>query len=255
MDALTALRLQIEWGADEALAEAPVDRLRAPAPPGRAGQPTAVARVVSPSPVATPAERARAAAAGATTLENLRAAIVGFEACPLRDTAAHTVLFEGDPAFGLIAIGEAPSAGDDRAGRLFTGATGDFLDKMLASIGLDRSRLLLAPLIPWRPPGDRIPSSTEIAICLPFLHRLIALSAARIVVLLGPMAVRALLGVPPRRRRPGTWVDLPIAGEARIEALPFPNPAALVRSATLRRDAWAELRALKRAWDEMIAGK
>jgi uracil-DNA glycosylase len=253
---LAALRLQVEWGADEALDEAPVDRLRRPAPlVAGASRPARLAPGPAPSPVGTAVERAQAAAAGAATLESLRAAITDFDACPLRDTAAHTVLFEGDLASGLIAIGEAPSAEDDLAGRPLTGPTGDFLDKMLASVGLHRDRLLLAPLIPWRPPGGRPPSPGELVICLPFLHRLIALSPARLVILLGPLAVSALLGAPPRKRRPGTWVDFPIAAERGIQALPLPSLATLLRSAASRRDAWADLRAVKPAWDEMIARK
>ena len=77
---------------------------------------------------------------------------------------------------------------------------------MLASIGLARDALLLTPLIPWRPPGGRPPSAAEIAVCLPFLHRLIALTGPTRIVLAGALAARTLFG-PTRRRSGPAWID------------------------------------------------
>jgi len=154
-------------------------------------------------PSATLAGVAQAAAASAGDLAQLRAAIAGFEGSGLRDTATGPVLFEGAPGAALLVIGPPPSAEDDRSGRPLTGAPGAFLDAMLASIGLSREGLLLAPLIPWRPPGDRPPSPVELATCLPFLHRLIVLCRPRLALLLGPLTARTLLGgsrKPPRGR-------------------------------------------------------
>ena len=224
MDDLAALRLQFEWGADEALEEAPVDRLRAAPPPPSvrsAAQPPAPRERApnTPSPAergrvgegapptrATPAERALQAATGARSLPALRDAIASFDGCALRDTAGHLVFAEGDPAADLLLIGDPPGAAEDRSGTPFAGPAGALLDQMLASVGLGRSELLLAPLIPWRPPGDRPPSAAELAICLPFLARLVALSEPRRLVLFGPLAARAILA-PSRRRPRGTWVE------------------------------------------------
>jgi len=121
MDALAALRLQVEWGADEALDEAPVDRIqvrRAPSTP-------------PPSPLPqgegehrTPAGRAVQVAAGARSIEELRAAIGSFDGCALRDTASHTVFAAGDPSAGLLLIGDAPGPEEDRSGAPFAGAAG-----------------------------------------------------------------------------------------------------------------------------------
>ena len=86
---------------------------------------------------------------------------------------------------------------------------------MLASIGLERAQLLLTPLIPWRPPGDRPPSPTELAVCLPFLHRLIALVAPRRLLLIGLLPARALLPQTASRRRPrGAWIGRRDPGHA-----------------------------------------
>jgi uracil-DNA glycosylase family 4 len=249
MDDLAALKLQIEWGADEAIEEAPVDRLRGaarPPPPN----PLPPAEGMLP-PRSTPAERALQAAAAAITLEQLRAAIAAFDGCGLRDTAGNLVFAEGDPSAALLLIGDPPSAAEDRSGTPFAGPAGDYLDRMLASIGLDRAKLLLTPLIPWRPPGDRPPSPAELTVCLPFLHRLIALAAPRRLLLMGPLAARSLLPQTASRRRPrGAWMDAPISGTSLVlPALPTFSAAELMRSPKDRRAAWADLRLLRRALD------
>jgi len=269
MDALTALRLQIEWGADEALEADPVDRLRPPparapsvasAPPARSAGITLVARThvagtqVAGTPIAgreTPAERATRAAAAATTLDELRAAIAGFDGSALRDTATNLLFLEGDPTSGLLFVGEAPNADADRSGSSFAGPIGAYLEHILNSIGLNRQAICVAPLIPWRPPGDRPPSSVEIATCLPFLHRTIALAAPHRIVALGPLPARALLGAAPMRRRASPiWQNAAIPGcVAPIPTLIMPSPAILLRVPTQRRNAWADLRLLRHSLD------
>ncbi len=262
-DALTALGLLIAWGADEALDDDPTDRLApAAAPRPQFGQPgpsfppsslparSSVPGIVGSQPPI--AERARAAAEAADSLEALHAAIAAFEGIGLRDTATAPILFEGDPASGVLLVGPPPSGDDDRAGRPMTGAPGAFLDAMLASIGLTRAGLLFAPLIPWRPPGDRPPSPAELAICLPFLHRLVALARPRLAVLLGPLPARALLG---GERRPprGRFTDARVPGrEIPLPCLPMSTPAQLRADPDGRRAAWAELRLLRRRIDEGV---
>ena len=280
MDALALLRLQIEWGADEALDDSPVDRLRPAAPmpaplaPARSAAPPPRAQpqaaqaasglatpaappatgIASPAaPRGTAAERAIAAAGLADSIQALCAAIVAFDGCVLRDTATRPVLPAGDPASGLLLIGDPPGADEDRAGLPFAGEGGALLDRMLASIGLHRDGLLLAPLIPWRPPGGRPPTAGELVLCLPFLHRLIVLAAPRWIVLLGPQAAHALLDG--KRRRPGAgWTELGVPGlSTPVPALSLASPAMLVSTPALRRDTWADLRRLKRALDPHLA--
>jgi uracil-DNA glycosylase family 4 len=254
MDAFAMLRLQIEWGADDALDTDPVVRLREvlrPAPAPIAPRP-APAKVASSEPArGTPAERALAAAGQASNLEDLRAAIAAFDGCALRDTAGHLVFAEGDPTAGLLLIGEAPGADEDRTGHVFAGREGALLDKMLASIHLKRDHMLMTPLIPWRPPGGRPPNPGEIAVCLPFLHRLISLARPTRVVLLGALAAHSLLPATARRRRSTpAWVDAAIAGiPEAIPFLPLPGMSALLKNPLERREAWAGLRLLRRALD------
>lgn len=255
MDDFAMLRLQIEWGADDALDTDSVDRLReiARAVPMVARQrpePTA-ARTPEP-PRGSPAERALAAAGQARTLEELRAAIAAFDGCALRDTAGHLVFAEGDPATGLLLIGEAPGADEDRTGHVFAGREGALLDKMLASIGLTREHMMLTPLIPWRPPGGRLASPAEVTVCLPFLHRLIALARPTRLVLLGALTAHSLLPATARRRRQAAaWVECPLPGQmGPLPALALPGLSALLKNPLERRDAWALLRLLRRTLDE-----
>ena len=294
MDALAALRLQIEWGADEALDDAPLDRTRAapagrlplpghkaplarpangsdahgaaaarppatrgpaaqdPAasgtdrPPGAApSQPDVAARVTPArvAPFATPAAQAQAAAAAATTPDALRAALAAFTGCPLRDTAGHLVFPDANPEAGVMLIGEVPGPEEDRTGIPFTGPPGQLLDRMLASVGLDRTGLAVAMLVPWRPPGGRPPTDAEIATCLPFLLRHVALLRPRLLVPLGGLATRAVtansLGI---RRLRGRLTEAAIPGlEQPVPTLPMLHPAHLLRTPGAKREAWADL--------------
>jgi uracil-DNA glycosylase len=243
---LASLRLQVEWGADEAIDPDPIDRLR----PAEV-KPAFVARP-APAPVqppkGTPGERALALAGQSASLEDLRSALAGFDGCALRDTASNLVFAEGDPASTTLIVGEPPGREEDRGGHPFAGPEGQLLDQMLASIGLTRAHLMLTPLLPWRPPGGRPPNPGEVAICLPFLHRLIALLKPHRVVLFGGTAARTLLSQNQNRRRnPRGWVELSIPGlPGTLPTLALPGLAEMLKNPPLRRDAWAGLRMLRR---------
>ena len=251
MDALTALRLQIEWGADEALADLPIDRLAGPAPVAR---PVAVAvprPVAAPAPkraLPAPALRAREIAEAANTTDELRAALAGFDGCALKDTATNLVFADGNPASGLMLVGEGPGAEEDRAGRPFVGASGQLLDRMLASIGITRADCLITNLIPWRPPGNRNPTDAETQVCLPFLLRHIALVRPKRLVLLGALSSKAVLGSTLGiTKMRGKWVPATIPGlDAPLPALPMLHPAYLLRTPSVKRDAWADWLLLQR---------
>lgn len=250
-DALTLLKLLIEWGADEAIGDAPTDRLAsvpplAPATPAPASP--APRRIVASIPAA---ERAQEVAAGAHDLDALRAAITGFDAIALCDTASGPVLFEGDPAGRLLIVLPPPTGDEDRAGRLLAGPAGDLLGAMLASIGF-RDRALLTPLIPWRPPGDRPPSQAELAGCLPFLHRLIMLTRPALAVLIGPLVAGALL-TGERRPKRGTFSDAEVPGRpGPLRCLPMDGVAQIRSDPDARRLAWRDLRMLRRRIDEEV---
>ncbi len=256
MDAFAALRLQVEWGADEALEPLPRDRMRvAPVPERVAPRPLPEAQpaapTVQPAVQPAPVRRAQEIAAAATSTADLRAALAAFDGCPLAATATNLVFADGNPQAGLMLVGEGPGEEEDRTGKPFVGRSGQFLDRMLASIGLDRSRYLITNLIPWRPPGNRNPTDNEVLICLPFLLRHIALVRPRRLVLLGALAARGVLGGSAGiTRLRGRWHSATIPGlEAPVPALPMLHPAYLLRNAGAKREAWADLRLLRRSLD------
>ena len=246
MDALSALRLQVEWGADEALGDAPCVRFAPAAAPARPPTLPPVAPRPARALAAVPilAEEAARAAHG---LDALQAAIDAFDACPLRATASRTVAPDGNPAAGLVLVGEAPGADDDRSGRAFSGAAGALLDRVLASAGLGREAMLLSFLVPWRPPGGRAPNEAEIAACLPFMHRLLALVRPRRIVLLGAGPLRALTAeLGGLRQVRGRWTMAAVPGLAEpVPALPMFAPELWLKTGVNKQAVWTDLLSLR----------
>jgi DNA polymerase len=257
---LAALRLQLDWGVDEALETVPQDRLaaRTPEPPVLAAP--AIHPAAAPAPprapapglppaIAPPAAAAALQAAAAGDLAALQAAIAAADS-PLRDTATNLVFADGVPESGLMMIGEAPGGDEDRLGRPFVGVSGQLLDRMLASIGLDRrTNFYLTNILPWRPPGNRTPTDAEITLFLPFLLRHIELVRPRHLVLLGGVAAKSLLrakdGI---TRLRGRWHGVE-TGLGRLPALATLHPAYLLRTPSAKREAWADLLLLRRSLD------
>ena len=92
-------------------------------------------------------------------------------------------------------VGEAPGYEEDISGKPFVGRSGKLLDRMMAAIGLDRTKAYIANVVPWRPPGNRTPTPQETAICLPFIRRQIELANPDILVCLGEPSTQTLLGI------------------------------------------------------------
>jgi DNA polymerase len=265
--ALALLRWYVEMGADEAIDHEAPDRL---APPPASTPPPAIrapTREKSSRPaVAAPpsalteslgeaAQSARRLAASADTVEALAALVAAFDGCPLKRTATNTVFTDGNPAAPVMIIGEAPGADEDRIGRPFVGRAGQLLDRMLAAIGLDRSGVLITNVVYWRPPGNRTPTSAEIASCLPFVFRLITLVQPKVLVLSGGTAAGALLpqGQGITRLR-GRWFDLAVPGlEQPVPTLPMFHPSFLLRTPERKREAWRDLLALRARLDELLS--
>jgi uracil-DNA glycosylase len=157
------------------------------------------------------------------------------------------VFADGLPGSRIMLIGEAPGEGEDRIGRPFVGRAGQLLDRMLSAIGLDRQKVYIANVVPWRPPGNRTPTLQETQICLPFIERQIDLADPEYLVCLGGSAARALLGVHRGiMRARGSWFPYPRQTGRDIQALPMLHPAFLLRQPAHKRFAWADMRALAR---------
>ena len=97
-----------------------------------------------------------------TSLVDLRARLDSLDDCPLKHTASNLCFADGNPGARVMIIGEVPGRDEDRMGVPFVGFAGQLLDKMLASIGLDRASTYLTNILPWRPPGNRTPTDEEI---------------------------------------------------------------------------------------------
>jgi DNA polymerase len=174
--------------------------------------------------------------------------LAAFEGCALKQTATNLVFADGNPDSGLMLIGEAPGADEDRLGLPFVGVSGRLLDRMLAAIGRDRTGTYITNILPWRPPGNRQPTPAEMAMCLPFVQRHVELVRPRIIVLIGGTSAKTLLGTAEGiMRLRGRWFDYRSPGLARpIPALATFHPAYLLRSPAQKREAWRDFLALKK---------
>jgi DNA polymerase len=189
-------------------------------------------------------------AAAATSLAELKAALEGFEGCALKKTAAHTVFADGNPASRIMFIGEAPGAEEDRLGLPFVGRAGKLLDRMMAAINMDRSSAYITNVINWRPPQNRDPSPEEAAMCLPFLRRHIELTNPGIIILLGAVAARHVLGFSEGiMKMRGRWLEYRV-NDVMIPVMPTLHPAYLLRQPAHKKLAWRDLQA---AEQKMIA--
>jgi uracil-DNA glycosylase family 4 len=252
------LAFYLEAGVDCALTEEPANRLSdpdiAPAP-----SETIPARSVKTEPAATatraeavPAPEAaiasaREAARTAPSLEALRDLLEKFDGCALKSTATRLVFADGNPHARVMFVGEAPGREEDIEGLPFVGRSGKLLDRMIAAIGLDRSKAYIANVIPWRPPGNRTPTPQETQICLPFIQRQIELVDPDVLVTLGNPSTQTLLstreGIMKTR---GRWLDYD-TGTRVIRAIATFHPAYLLRSPSYKRMAWQDLRAIAKA--------
>lgn len=186
----------------------------------------------------------------AQNLAGLREELEHFDGCALRHTAMNLVFADGNPEASIMFIGEAPGEDEDRQGKPFVGVSGKLLDLMMASIGLNRNSIYISNILFWRPPGNRSPTDAEIAACLPFAERHIALIKPQYLVLLGGVAAKSLLrtkeGI---TRLRGKWVNyIPATGDdlaKPIPCLPIYHPAYLLRQPSAKRQAWGDLIQLK----------
>jgi DNA polymerase len=264
-EAAALLRWYEEMGVDIAIDETPVDRLAAPArkPSLETPAPEEVPfrrplpeRLPPPTPAPTvPASDATARAArdvarAANSLEELRQALDSFTGCNLKLTATQLVFADGNPQSRVMLVGEAPGRDEDIQGLPFVGRSGQLLDRMLAGIGLDRTSVYIANVVPWRPPGNRTPTPQESATCRPFIERQIELADPDFLVCLGGAAAKEIMGTSEGiLRLRGNWRDFD-TGRRTIKVLATLHPAYLLRQPLQKRLAWRDLLMLKAGLDQ-----
>jgi len=288
-DPFRALRWLAEAGAGEALDAAPVNRLalRAPAaadamlprsndarvrsgddergagpgPMDRAASPPSTppaarrvpATPAAPTPPAGDAE-ARRLAARCDSLDALRAALLSLDQFALKKTARNLVLADGNPDSGIVFVGEAPGRDEDEQGLPFVGRSGKLLDRMLAAIGLDRTRCYITNVVVWRPPGNREPTPDEFAVLEPFFQRHLELLRPRVIVTLGGVPARHVLGrAEAVTRIRGRWHNARV-GDGDVPVMPTLHPAFLLRSPAQKRLVWRDLLTLRERLDSPGTG-
>jgi uracil-DNA glycosylase family 4 len=274
------LRAWLDWyeamGVDEVIGERAIDRTQPFEIRSRGGDAAPSGHPVPPSARRTtpplgghPAPRgpalrsassavasAREIAANCPDLAALEAAVGAFDGCALRETALNLCFADGGPQADVMLIGEAPGAEEDRLGRPFVGQSGKLLDKMLATIGVQRRSVYITNVIYWRPPGNRSPTQAEIAACQPFLERQIELLKPKIIVFLGGIAARGLLGVKEGvTKLRGRRFVYTTADGTRIPVMVTFHPAFLLRQPAQKRYAWRDLLALRQRLAEAAEGQ
>ena len=255
---MVALNWLVEAGADEAVGDTPIDRFVASVPVKSAASsgPAATAQRVHPplaqirpanlAPLATDGfGSAMELAAKCNSLAQLRAAMEAFEGSQLKKLSTTTVFADGNPASRIMLIGEAPGHDEDKAGLPFVGRAGKLLDKMLAAIGLDRTGAYIINVMPWRPPDNRNPEPGEVVMCIPFLRRHVELAQPKIMVMLGAVAARHVLGLNDGiMKLRGRWLEYRV-GDRMVPLMPTLHPAYLLRQPAHKKLAWRDLQAVK----------
>ena len=182
---------------------------------------------------------------GINTLKELKHNMSTFQGCQLYKSATNMVFSDGNPKSKIMLIGEAPGHDEDLQAKPFVGRSGKLLDKMLEAIDLNREKVYIANIIPWRPPANRRPTEDEINSCLPFILKHIEIIKPSALMLLGSTAAFAILrnkeGISKIR---GKWVDLKI-NQMTIPTIPTFHPAFLLRQPGQKKHVWTDLQSLR----------
>ncbi len=171
--------------------------------------------------------------------------IAGCRKCALCETRSQTVPGEGNPHARLMLVGEGPGATEDQTGRPFVGQAGQLLDKILEAIECPRPSTFIANIVKCRPPQNRKPLPDEMAACLPYLHRQIALVKPKVLIALGSTAAEGMLGVKKSlgelRGKVHRWNGIPLVVTY--------HPAALLRNPNWKKPTWDDVRIARQLLD------
>ena len=175
----------------------------------------------------------------------LKKAIIDLKNCDLRNQAKNIVFSDGNPKSKIMLIGEAPGANEDQEGLPFVGRAGVLLDKMLAAINLDRTKVYISNIVNYRPPENRRPTEEEIKRYLPFITKHIEIINPKILILLGSTAMNALIGsdVVISKMR-GKWIEKKF-GNCKTSVIITFHPAFLMRQPAQKKSAWIDLKMIR----------
>ena len=177
---------------------------------------------------------------GPDTLESLAAEIAACQLCPLAATRLHVVPGQGALKPDIMFVGEGPGADEDEQGLAFVGRAGQLLTKMIVAMGYSREQVFIGNIVKCRPPGNRVPTPEEMAGCIPYLKRQIAVIRPKLIVCLGATAARGLVNeTMPIGKARGSWREF----EGIPVMLTF-HPAYLLRDPRQKAPCWADLKAV-----------
>ena len=181
----------------------------------------------------------------AKKLEKLKKSISNIKNCELKKSATNIVFADGNPKAKIMLIGEGPGSNEDLEGLPFVGRAGALLDKMLASIDLNRKNVYITNVVNYRPPENRRPTEKEIAKYLPYLKKHIEIINPKILVLLGSTALNTLIGneVVISKAR-GQWIEKKF-GECKTSVIVTFHPAFLMRQPAQKKMAWIDLKMIR----------
>jgi len=178
-------------------------------------------------------------------LNKLKKKIQLIKNCNLKKNATNLVFGDGNINSKIMIIGEGPGANEDAEGKPFVGRAGKLLDKMLAAIQLNRTKVYISNVVNYRPPENRKPTNTEIERYLPYLKSHIEIINPKILLLLGSTALNTLIGndVVISKAR-GKWIQKEI-GAVKPWIIASFHPAFLMRQPEQKKLAWIDLKMIR----------
>ncbi len=180
--------------------------------------------------------------------ETLKKDCLSCEKCQLKNGRTQVVFGTGNRQAKVLFIGEGPGEQEDKQGKPFVGRSGQYLDKMLAAVGLDRNKdLYIANIVKCRPPQNRDPQPEEQEACLPWLRAQTALIRPKIIVCLGRIAAMKLIR-PDFKITKEHGIFFEKAGVAMMATL---HPAALLRNPAAKPGALQDMLALRAKMEEL----
>ncbi|MCD4824660.1 MAG: uracil-DNA glycosylase [Phycisphaerae bacterium] len=227
----------------------PVSRNKNPLPPLQPAEHTSTATATAEAPSPTVGDTLSPEEKAAALAELNQSEVNNCKKCPLHQTRNHVVFGDGDPAAGLVFVGEGPGADEDATGKPFVGRAGELLTRMIHAMGLDRQQVFICNIVKCRPPGNRNPAPEEVQACWNYLIRQLEIIRPRVIVTLGNPATQNLLqtrvGITKLR---GNWQRLPDIGNglAGTPVMPTFHPSYILRRYTpeIRGKAWSDLQAV-----------
>ena len=179
--------------------------------------------------------------------EQLEEQIKDCKKCKLCQNRTNIVLGVGKKDTDVMFIGEGPGADEDREGIPFVGKAGKLMDQALIGLGINRDEIYIANIVKCRPPANRNPENDEAAACMDYLRSQVLLIKPKIIVLLGSVALKNILGdeygITSAR---GKWIE-----NKGIRYLPTWHPAALLRDEAKKIDFWNDLKEVKNEMEKL----